>query len=111
MILSQTKQELGKTTMKLCRRKQQRVMRRKQPCFDFVRNVEINSQKKEVVVEDMKKGNLLTNLDVKAVAEENVNLSRKMHQFSFRKIVKLARKIRKSNSNSKPKCCLSKTEK
>ena len=46
-------------------------MRRKQPCFDFIRNVMFNLEKNSPVEEDKKKSNLLSNLSVDNVAAEN----------------------------------------
>ena len=98
--------------MKLLKSNQKKVMRRKHPCFDFIRNVIINVEKNSVVENDNKKCNLLTNLTADNVASEEdykrksrryPNILRKLRTLTHKLMVNISRTPRTMSSLSSAK--------
>ena len=95
--------------MKLCKR-QPRVIRRHQPCFDFVREIRGEVERGGNTKEDMREGNLLSNLTVenedRAEKENTKNMRKYLSVPSLKKITKFSNRMRRSTShmihNSRP---------
>ena len=79
------------------------MIRRHQPCFDFVREIRGEVERGGNTKEDMREGNLLSNLTVENEDSDEKEKSKSMRKYlsvpSLKKIAKFSKRMRRSASN------------